>query len=477
MFSPVNNGIVSSQRYDPNIISGLQADWDSTKRETLNAKLSASFVSTNSESLTCSTAWSDHSGNLHFTFWVYPTSASAQPFFRLTDSTTGYFIGAQKSGANLLTVRLNTSAGAEDTNTAVSVTLNAWNLISIRWDEGTNTIWYSVNGVGQTSSVKTGNLGMTGATTTLIIGYDGATYYSGRIEEFAMSYTVFNNTVIGNIYNGGSGVNYDGWVSATGVTPEAYYDMDELEGQSRLDSSGNGHTLLDNNTVGVALGFVGSPINEGEIIWRWVDSSPNAYVVQQDTVASQPSYTAGLVGGRSGVDFDGTDDILTRSGSWRSSDSSCTWMIVCNPVSQALFGVSQSTVGDKLITLGMNSAFKPTIIWQLVSGSFTQLTGDIALSSAGVLVLRSDGSAWDFTTNETANTIAISGTAPDPNNGTWLHDLSAQNNFSIGGRLRSSGNSFWAGEFGRILYWNRALSNDEVAYNRKGLYRQFSITP
>ncbi|MFZ5954989.1 MAG: LamG domain-containing protein, partial [Nanoarchaeota archaeon] len=72
----------------------------------------------------------------------------------------------------------------------------------------------------------------------------------------------------------------------------------------------------------------------------------------------------------------------------------------------------------------------------------------------------SNGSTYKIYVNGTQETLSISGGA---NNGDWLSDTTARDNFAIGAVRRSSGvSNYFDGTIDEVRIWDRALSPEEI---------------
>lgn len=156
-------------------------------------------------------------------------------------------------------------------------------------------IWNTNKTVPQILSIATNEKAygdLTAAEATgLVAWYDlNETDGASRADSSGNGYTATDSGDVGVVIDGKG---TDTTVSAGDLTTSlvSFYNMEERSG-NRADSHGS-NTLTDNNTVGVALGHVvETPVVDVSKIWRWVDQSDNAEIFDQDTAVSQPNYDA-----------------------------------------------------------------------------------------------------------------------------------------------------------------------------------------
>ena len=75
-----------------------------------------------------------------------------------------------------------------------------------------------------------------------------------------------------------------------------------------------------------------------------------------------------------------------------------------------------------------------------------------------VVVLRSNGSAWDMLLNTTAQTLSVTSGS---NNGDWLGDTAGRDSFVVGCLKRTTEAAFLEGSVAEVLLYDRALTDGE----------------
>jgi hypothetical protein len=207
----------------------------------------------------------------------------------------------------------------------------------------------------------------------------------------------------------------------------AWYRLDEASG-TRADSSGNGYTLTDNNTVGSATG--------------------NMSALAADFVAASSESLSGTHAGLIAP--------FTIAAAW----SWVLWIYPETPIESALANPISTYNGTKGVMCrrrGQTSFGSSTIAWDIANdaGTLKRIEGTANTPkdswSMIALVYNGSGSAFSRTNASTSgNTTGISGT------------LTPHTTFRLGTRAVSPGGDQWDGRIGHVGLWSRALTSGEL---------------
>lgn len=207
----------------------------------------------------------------------------------------------------------------------------------------------------------------------------------------------------------------------------AWYREDETSG-SRADSSGNGYTLTDNNTVGSAAGNM---------------SALAADFIMANSESLSATH-AGLIAP------------FTIAAAW----SWVLWVYPESPIENSLrepISTYNGTKGIQCRRRGLTAFGSSTFAWDIVNDAGTakriEGTANTPIDTWSMITLVYDGSGSAFcrtNASTSGNTTGISGT------------LTPHTTFRIGARALTSGADYWDGRIGHVGLWSRALTSGEL---------------
>jgi hypothetical protein len=290
----------------PAQISGLQL-WLGSDYG-VNAKTSADFNGSTNYLSSASVDFDKTNTDFSFGCWVKLDSTSGLKGIVSKYNTTGnqrsYML--YHNGTALTVAYSNNGSVASTLTHSTALSTGTWYFVVVVFD-----ITNSLAKISLDSGAFETNAMTTLATSTedyQIGGYASANVIDGQIDGAFFTDEALSIGTIGNLYNGGSGVDY-ATASSEFTALVDYWELNELSGNR---SGELGHTLTDNNTVGSALGKIVEPVTNGDAVFQWLDKSGNSNHVTQSTFASQPTFSSNGVGTKSKpyLNFDGIDDYL-----------------------------------------------------------------------------------------------------------------------------------------------------------------------
>lgn len=209
----------------------------------------------------------------------------------------------------------------------------------------------------------------------------------------------------------------------------AWHRLDEASG-NRADSSGNGYTLTDNNTVGSATGLVSALAADLVAASSESLSATTAGLIAPFTIAAAWSWVLWIYP-ESPIESTLAEPISTYTG---SADKG----IRCRRRGQTAFGSS-------------------TIAWDIVNNAHTakriEGTANTPINTWAMIALVYDGAGSAFCRTNASTSSAVTGIS-----GT----LTPYSTFRLGSPAEVVGAGFWDGRIGPVGLWSRALTSGEL---------------
>ena len=195
---------------------------------------------------------------------------------------------------------------AVTTQSAGTVSSGAWHFVVGRRDGVNISLRVDANAFVNTASAVAAQ-DSTGA--FVLGGTDslGTTPLDGRMDAVGVWKRALTNTEVDQIYNGGVGLRYQQLDVGLRTTLTSWWDLEEPTG-NRLDGVG-ANTLASNNSVSIADGIALSAAVDGDAVRQW----SGQINMTQATATLRPLYKTAIIGGRSVLRFDGTDDFMTAT--------------------------------------------------------------------------------------------------------------------------------------------------------------------
>lgn len=180
---------------------------------------------------------------------------------------------------------------------------------------------------------------------------------------------------------------------------------------------------------------------DGQTVGEWVDII-GSYSFTEAT--NKPIFRASAQNGRGGIEFDGTNDILTHSAQILTGTSGAIFLAykldTVTGVSQVIFSQSDEASNNTYCSVrceDTSATPDSQAIVQNNGGSVTVVAANTALATGAVLLsIISDGSSYRIKVNGSDVTEDI---AVGSNDGDWFGDVTGTDNTTIGAWKRSSG--------------------------------------
>lgn len=240
------------------------------------AENSAVFASANTEYLSItdgSQVGLDITGSLSTSMWIKVTSLSTiRTIFAKYDAGTSqraYLLYITSTGAIEFSISSNGTSDVTAIAPAGTIVINKWYHVSCIFNSSTQQAYILINGnLVPNSSNNPKAMGFSSifnSSASFLIGAylssgTPTLPFDGYIKDFAIWSTALTPQEIKSLAMGTDPVKYYYRPDNTALpSPTAYWKLNEISNGSgavsRLDSSGNGHTLTDNNTVATSGGY------------------------------------------------------------------------------------------------------------------------------------------------------------------------------------------------------------------------------
>lgn len=208
----------------------------------------------------------------------------------------------------------------------------------------------------------------------------------------------------------------------------------------------------------------------------WADQSGNGNNVTQATAAQRPSYVSGAFGGKAGVAFDGTDDLLTSASVFLTGSSGLVMGLLRHTgdsVGNAtLLGSSDTASATRYCFMSAKvSAANPSVRLLVRDDATFNNTGegptDLEDNRDYIIAFRSSGSAYQLRIDGAIEPITMDSGADD---GKWFADVTARDNVTVGALTRSDGDlTHLTGRIGVLLVYEPDILDHEVAKLERAL--------
>jgi hypothetical protein len=462
-------GVASSQSDDANFSASLNGT-------------NQYFTATDNASLSCG-------GDISFTVgaWVYLNAITT------TDQTIlGKWIGGDleyvltvyqgmvfsfscMKADNSLTVNKNSIPG--------NIVAGKWFFVVAQHDAVNNELSLFVDNAAQGSAVAFTHGGVRDGTAPFQIGrYSTGQYWNGLIDNAFVIKRLLTDAEKTFLFNNGQGRQFaelgiagtDG-ANLTGFA--GFWEFDNTVNASNqitsgTDSSGNGNHLspAGNPTRAKGVNYYAGAVS------RWEDRSGRGNHFTQGTISKYPALVSAGIGGKPAVDFDGVDDLLAAASF--SDATQGTVFVVALPrnvgASQAVLASRDEATATRNFYAGISNGAKQ-YVYHENAGAATAVVGDDSLvaDTPYVLAWKSDGSSYTFWRNGDPQTLTA---AVGSNNGNWWGDVSARDNFTVGGSKGASEGSWFNGLVAEVLVYETALTDAQRQRVERYLAKKYGIT-
>ena len=218
----------------------------------------------------------------------------------------------------------------------------------------------------------------------------------------------------------------------------------------------------------------GNPVTtDGSSVARWEDQSGNSRHITQTTVASQPILKTAIQNGKNIIRFDGTDDILRRSGAFVHAQGAATIFVVVS---------ANAGANDRLIiegrTANTTSLYMPitsssatlfAVLYRLDNATIplNNVNLGVAFNGTGFKLVCAVDSGTNFAgfINKTAT-----------NNQNYTRGTVTLDTFAVGGWATSIERDFFPGDVAEVVIYNTALGTTDRQSVENYLYAKWGIT-
>jgi hypothetical protein len=240
----------------------------------------------------------------------------------------------------------------------------------------------------------------------------------------------------------------------------------------------NSPLTVSNSNVGTTIGRVDFPLpaiasqravwvandlalSDGAAVASWTDRVSGYNPSAAGTL--QPLYRTTGINGRPAVDFDGSNDILayTAANGIGGTTLGCAIVVMemevasseyrilssCDEASTVRYWTCGTVTGNQMTTANRNNDTADSL-----NGNDVMTTGIYCLEWS------SSGTTTAMRRNNDPQTVSVTSGA---NNGDWIGDITARDNFTIGALKRTSTTNFFNGKIALIMVADAELSTDD----------------
>lgn len=317
--STLLNGLVSYWSLDE--LSGTRADSivasgnDLTDNNSVGYSLAgpsgtvASFVATNSESLTANLTAPANSALI---LWFRPNGSGVTGLVQLGTGAYGqpaHFVAYMNTLQLVTEVYSNAYASIANYNLPAA---NEWHMLYLEYNGTTKIAKASLDGGALTATAAQGS---TVVANQISFGALAAAFYSNdKLGRSGLWSQALDPSIITSLFNSGNGKAYADLTAAEKVGLVSYWNLDEVSG-ARADSHGT-NTLTDNNTVGSATAVAGAMHNVAASFvaanTEWLSVADNASLDHSTTPGFTLGFWSKLMAGTDYVFIDKDDNAAQR---------------------------------------------------------------------------------------------------------------------------------------------------------------------
>ena len=211
---------------------------------------------------------------------------------------------------------------------------------------------------------------------------------------------------------------------------------------------------------------------DGSAVARWEDQSGNSRHITQATLASQPILKTAIQNGKNIIRFDGTNDILRRSGAFVHAQGAATIFVVVS---------ANSGTSDRLVVEGRTTSTNP-LYMPIISANATLFQVLYRIDS-GTIPLNnvSFGTAFNGTgfklvcALDSGTNFAGFINKVTTNNQNYTRGTVTLDTFSIGGWATTTERDFFPGDVAEVVIYNTALGTSDRQSVENYLYSKWGI--
>lgn len=217
----------------------------------------------------------------------------------------------------------------------------------------------------------------------------------------------------------------------------------------------------------------GNPVTtDASSVARWEDQSGNSRHITQTTLASQPILKTAIQNGKNIIRFDGTNDILRRTGAFVHAQGAATIFVVVS---------ANSGASDRLVVEGRATSTNP-LYMPIISANATLFQVLYRLDN-GTIPLNNPSFGTAFNGTGFKLVCALdSGTnfagfinKVTTNNQNYSRGTVTLDTFAIGGWATTIERDFFPGDVAEVVIYNTALGTSDRQSVENYLYSKWGI--
>ena len=218
----------------------------------------------------------------------------------------------------------------------------------------------------------------------------------------------------------------------------------------------------------------GNPVTtDASSVARWEDQSGNSRHITQTTAGSRPILKTAIQNGKNIIRFDGTDDILRRSGAFVHAQGAATIFVVVS---------ANAGANDRLIIEGRTTTTVP--LYMPITSSSATLFAVLYRLNDGTIPLNNPSFGVAFNGTGFKLVCALdSGTnfagfinKVTTNNQNYTRGTSTLDTFAVGGWATTIERDFFPGDVAEVIIYNTALSTTDRQSVENYLYSKWGLT-
>ena len=218
----------------------------------------------------------------------------------------------------------------------------------------------------------------------------------------------------------------------------------------------------------------GNPVTtDASSVARWEDQSGNSRHITQSTLASRPILKTAIQNGKNIIRFDGTNDILRRSGAFVHAQGAATIFVVISGTTaggdRRFMNEGRTTVTNPLyMPIISSTATLFQVLYRINTGAIPLNNSNlgVAFNGTGFKLVCAVDSGTNF-----AGFINKAAT----NNYNYTRGAVTLDTFAIGGWATTIERDFFPGDVAEVIIYNTALGTSDRQSVENYLYSKWGI--